>query len=185
MWSTYPSKVWIILTRMVLFSGQLALINSSVLIVGAGGLGCPSAVYLAAAGVGKTFHFLFFFKAVIRISGLNNYPFFTNLGDFAIHFPYFVKIKSLHDSLTPYLGPICEETIPYRTCMICTVRILLPNCFAQLVYMYSFWLWHSRMVYLSFLSLWRILVSFVSKYESFIHCNIIYVLRCGLLLTNR
>lgn len=33
--------------------GQIKLCNSSVLIVGAGGLGCPSAQYLAAAGVGK------------------------------------------------------------------------------------------------------------------------------------
>eukprot|EP01027_Heterolobosea_sp_BB2_P012239 GEZU01017753.1.p1 GENE.GEZU01017753.1~~GEZU01017753.1.p1 ORF type:complete len:178 (-),score=19.69 GEZU01017753.1:388-888(-) len=33
--------------------GQTKLINSSVLIVGAGGLGSPVALYLAAAGVGK------------------------------------------------------------------------------------------------------------------------------------
>ena len=33
--------------------GQIKLFNTSVLIVGAGGLGCPSAQYLAAAGVGK------------------------------------------------------------------------------------------------------------------------------------
>ena len=40
---------------MVLFfcSGQIRLCNTSLLIVGAGGLGCPVAQYLAAAGVGK------------------------------------------------------------------------------------------------------------------------------------
>ena len=33
--------------------GQLRLKNSSVLIIGAGGLGCPAAAYLAGAGVGR------------------------------------------------------------------------------------------------------------------------------------
>lgn len=33
--------------------GQISLSKSKVLIVGAGGLGCPSAMYLAAGGVGE------------------------------------------------------------------------------------------------------------------------------------
>ena len=33
--------------------GQQKLLNSSVLIIGMGGLGCPAAMYLAAAGVGR------------------------------------------------------------------------------------------------------------------------------------
>ena len=35
------------------FLGQENLLNSSVLIVGCGGLGCPVIQYLAAAGVGR------------------------------------------------------------------------------------------------------------------------------------
>ena len=39
---------------VVILAGQLALKNSGVLIVGAGGLGCPSAIYLAASGIGRS-----------------------------------------------------------------------------------------------------------------------------------
>ena len=40
------------------FPGQIQLYNTSVLIIGAGGLGCPVAQYLAAAGVGMPFNYL-------------------------------------------------------------------------------------------------------------------------------
>ena len=41
-----------IMLPQVDISGQEALLGASVLIIGLGGLGCPAAMYLAAAGVG-------------------------------------------------------------------------------------------------------------------------------------
>ena len=40
-------------SNMRFYSGQLNIQNSAVLIVGCGGLGCPIAQYLSAAGIGK------------------------------------------------------------------------------------------------------------------------------------
>lgn len=37
----------------LLYIGQLKLQQASVVVVGAGGLGCPALQYLAAAGIGK------------------------------------------------------------------------------------------------------------------------------------
>ncbi|NOX15122.1 MAG: HesA/MoeB/ThiF family protein [Epsilonproteobacteria bacterium] len=42
-----------IILKDVGIEGQLKLLNSKVLIIGAGGLGSPAALYLAAAGIGK------------------------------------------------------------------------------------------------------------------------------------
>ena len=40
-------------------TGQIKLCNASILIVGAGGLGCPAAQYLAAAGLGMKIYYTY------------------------------------------------------------------------------------------------------------------------------
>ena len=48
-----PSQTYICLSVCLILTGQLKLSDSCVLIVGAGVLGCPAAIYMAAAGIGK------------------------------------------------------------------------------------------------------------------------------------
>jgi adenylyltransferase/sulfurtransferase len=40
------------LLKEVAYDGQLKLVNSKVAIIGSGGIGCPLALYLSAAGIG-------------------------------------------------------------------------------------------------------------------------------------
>jgi len=42
-----------VIFEIIWLPGQIKLKQSSVIVVGAGGLGCPALQYLAAAGVGK------------------------------------------------------------------------------------------------------------------------------------
>ena len=55
-YQTWDGKVQVdarLLCDFSRFLGQENLLNSSVLIVGCGGLGCPVIQYLAAAGIGR------------------------------------------------------------------------------------------------------------------------------------
>lgn len=46
-------RTFVILHLLTNETGQLRLKESKVLIIGAGGLGCPAAAYIAGAGVGR------------------------------------------------------------------------------------------------------------------------------------
>lgn len=45
-------------TKSDLYPGQLKLCNASVVVVGAGGLGCPALQYLGSSGIGSKFFLL-------------------------------------------------------------------------------------------------------------------------------
>lgn len=79
-----------ILLQEVGIEGQKKLINARVLIVGAGGLGCPAALYLAAAGVG-TMGIADF--DMVELSNLNRQVLHTNADVGRM------KTESAHDAI--------------------------------------------------------------------------------------
>lgn len=80
--------------------GQLALRHSSALIVGCGGLGCPAAIFLAAAGVGT-------------------------IGKF----PKMVRLILHHYSLYSGTDSTANEQIAFNSRLICRIcRIIGLRC---------------------------------------------------------
>lgn len=57
--------------------GQIKIRNSSVLIVGVGGLGCPAATYLVGAGIGKPSFIIYL--GLLSLSGQENLNIFNLL----------------------------------------------------------------------------------------------------------
>lgn len=77
------------------FSGQLKIKKSSVLIIGAGGLGCPCALYLTGAGVG---HIGIIDYDTIELNNLHRQLLFT------CHDIGRAKVDAAADHLTKYLS---------------------------------------------------------------------------------
>lgn len=84
--------------------GQLKLKNANVLVIGAGGLGCPVLQYLSAAGVGKI--------SIIDFDMVDE----TNLARQTLYGSNDLgKLKSIiTKSRLEYLNPLCEYTIINR-----------------------------------------------------------------------
>lgn len=77
-----------------MIAGQTKLKNSAILIVGAGGLGCPAALYLASAGVG---HIGIIDYDDVEINNLHRQLLYaeTNIG--------IPKVNAATENLTRYL----------------------------------------------------------------------------------
>lgn len=83
------------------FEGQEKIKNSRILVVGAGGLGCPAMQYLSAAGVGKI--------SILDYGIVDE----TNLSRQALYGANDLgKLKSIiAKSRLDYLNPLCEYTV--------------------------------------------------------------------------
>ncbi len=84
--------------------GQQALLDSTVLIVGAGGLGCPAAMYLASSGIG---HIILFDHDKVELSNLQRQIAHGD-GDITK-----TKVTSLRDSLLA-INPQCQVTAVHQ-----------------------------------------------------------------------
>ena len=73
-----------IILKKIGINGQKKILNSKVLIIGIGGLGCPLITYLATSGVG-TLGIVDYDK--VEISNLNRQTLFTHddIGKFKVH----------------------------------------------------------------------------------------------------
>lgn len=86
-------------------AGQSALLNASILVVGAGGLGSPAILYLAAAGIG---HLTLMDGDVVDETNLQRQIIHTT-GD--IGRP---KAESARDSVAALNPDVCVTPLPYR-----------------------------------------------------------------------
>ncbi|KAK2795030.1 hypothetical protein FQN50_009809 [Emmonsiellopsis sp. PD_5] len=105
--------------------GQLKLRNASVLIVGAGGLGCPAAMYLAGAGVGRLG---IVDGDTVEASNLHRQVLHRtkNIGKFKVDSAVeYLRELNPHPTYTPYAAPLTPQTsidlfTPYDLILDCT-----------------------------------------------------------------
>jgi adenylyltransferase/sulfurtransferase len=85
--------------------GQQRLLDAAVLLVGAGGLGCPAALYLAAAGVGRL---TLVDDQAVELSNLHRQVLHTSAGVGTL------KVESARQALAALNPELTVDTIPER-----------------------------------------------------------------------